>query len=107
MDTSLIIGEVAQRHYAQSSSRALGSISWRSIKSRVSLLKQPLCLHNPGCGFVFAAEAWDRPELTTCCRHLDIKGAIALRRYLECRDCHAGQYVAPSCQCNLFSSFAE
>jgi hypothetical protein len=70
-------------------------------------LKQPLCLHNPGCGFVFAAEAWDRPELTTCCRHLDIEGAIALRRYLECRDCHAGQYVAASCQCNLFNSFAE
>ena len=67
-------------HYIGSSSRALGSISGRSIKSRVSLLKQPLCLHNPGCGFMFAAEAWDRPELTTCCRHLDIEGAIALRR---------------------------
>jgi hypothetical protein len=67
-------------HYVRSSSRALGSISGRRIKSRVSLLKQPLCLHNPCCGFMFAAEAWDRPELTTCCRHLDIEGAIALRR---------------------------
>jgi hypothetical protein len=32
---------------------------------------------------MFAAEAWDRPELTIWCRHLDIEGAIALRRYLE------------------------
>jgi hypothetical protein len=82
-------------HYVRSSSRAPGSISGRSIsnKSRVSLLKQPLRLHNPGCGFVFAAETGDRPELTTCCRHLDIEGAIALWRYLECRDCHPGQYV--------------
>ena len=54
---------------------------WRISKSRVSLLKQPLYLHNPGCGFVFAAEAGDRPELTTSCRHPDIEGAIALWRY--------------------------
>jgi hypothetical protein len=67
-------------HYVRSSSRAPGSISGRSIKSRVNLLQQPSCLHNPGCGFMFVAEAWDRPELTTCCRHLDIEGAIALRR---------------------------
>jgi hypothetical protein len=71
---------------------------WRVIGGEsLSLLKQPLRLHNPGCGFMFAAEAWDRPELTICCRHLDIEGAIVLRRYLECRDCHAGQYVAPLC----------
>jgi hypothetical protein len=42
---------------------------------------------------MFAAEAGDRPELTACRRHRDVEGAIALRRYLECRDCHAGQYI--------------
>ena len=58
------------------------------METRVSLLKQPLGLYNPGCGFVFAAEAGDRPELATWRCHRDIEGAIALRRYLKCRDCH-------------------
>jgi hypothetical protein len=66
---------------------AFEGIPGRRSETRVSLLKQPLGLHNPGCGFVFTAEAGDRPELTTCCGHLDIKGAIALRRYLKSRDC--------------------
>jgi len=58
------------------------------VKPRVSLLKQPLGLHDPGRGLMFAAEAWDRPELATCLCHLDGKGAIVLWRYLEYRDCH-------------------
>ena len=52
--------------------------------------------------FVFAAEARDRPGLATCRRHLDIEGAVALRRYLECRDCHTRQYAATTPQRNLF-----
>jgi hypothetical protein len=58
------------------------------METRVSLLKQPLGLYNPGCGFVFAAEAGDRPELAAWRRHRDVEGAIALRRYLKCCDCH-------------------
>jgi hypothetical protein len=49
------------------------------MEPRVSLLKEPFGLHNPGCGFVFAAEAGDRPELATCLRYRDVEGAIALQ----------------------------
>src|SRR5450631_1764795 len=49
------------------STGALEGISGRRSETRVSPLKQPLGLHNPGCGFVFTAEAGDRPELTPCC----------------------------------------
>jgi len=49
----------------------LESLSRRRVKSRVSLLKQPPGLHDPGRGLVFAAEAGDRPDLATCRCHLD------------------------------------
>ena len=42
-------------------SGALGGISGRCVGTRISLLKQPLGLHDPGSRFVFAAEARDRP----------------------------------------------
>jgi hypothetical protein len=86
------------------SAGALEGISGRRSETRVSLLKQPLGLHNPGCSFVFTAEAGDRPGLTACRRHRDVEGAIALRRYLECRDCHARQYVVSLTQCNMSNS---
>jgi hypothetical protein len=82
-------------------------ISGRWVETRVSLLKQPLDLHDPGRGFVFVAKAGDRPELAACCRHLDIDGAIALRQYLKCCDCHTRQYVDPASRRNIFNSLAE
>jgi hypothetical protein len=60
-------------------SGALGGISVRWVKSRVSLQKEPLGLYDPSRGFVFAAEAGDRSELAAWLRHRDVEGAIALR----------------------------
>ena len=40
-------------------------------------------------GLVFAAEAGDCPEPATCRCHLDANGAVDLRHYVECRDCHS------------------
>jgi hypothetical protein len=58
----------------------LEGIPGRRVETRISLLKEPLGLYNPGCGFAFTAEAWDRPALATCRRHLDTEGAIAAGR---------------------------
>ncbi len=72
------------------------------MATRISLLKQALGLYDPGFCFVFASEARDRPGQATCRRHLDIEGTIALRRYLECHDCHTRQYAATISQHNLY-----
>jgi hypothetical protein len=81
---------------------ALEGISARYVETRIGPLKQALGLHDPGFRFVFAAEARDRPGLAACRRHLDSEGDVALRRYLECRDCHSRQYAATIPQRNLF-----
>jgi hypothetical protein len=80
---------------------SLEGISRRCVETRISLLKQPLGLHDPGFRFVFASEAGDRPGQAACRRHLDIERAVALRRYLECRDCHTREYAATMPQRNM------
>jgi hypothetical protein len=59
---------------------SLVGVSGQRMKPRIRLLQQPLGLHDPRSSFVLTTEARYRPELATCRCHLDVDGAIALRR---------------------------